>query len=316
MTPAPAPSADRRIRGLRPEKPRVDPRRPIGFEVEVERQADGRLLDSLTVFLAGRECPFTCVFCDLWRYTTDAPTPPGAIPEQIRIALDATRDHRRFGGQIKLYNASNYFDARAVPPADDPEVIRLVEDFESVVVECHAKLIGPRCFSFAERLGGRLQVAMGFETAHPEALDRLNKRVGLEDLRRAAARLRDAGIGLRAFVLVGTPFIPREGALRWVERSVAFALEQGAEQVVLIPVRGGEGELLRLEREGSFTPPSLDDIEAAVALCAPLAPGAVWVDGWDLERFAGDARDADFRIARLRNLQLSGAAPAAADAVP
>ena len=43
--------------------------------VERERTPNGTLEWALTIFLAGRECPFTCVYCDLWRYTLDEATP-------------------------------------------------------------------------------------------------------------------------------------------------------------------------------------------------------------------------------------------------
>ena len=48
------------------------------------------MIDATTIFLAGRECPWRCVMCDLWRETTEADTPPGAIPHQIEAA-PATR---------------------------------------------------------------------------------------------------------------------------------------------------------------------------------------------------------------------------------
>ena len=75
---------------LRPPKPQVDPWRPLDVLVEEERWSPmARMRRSMTVFLAGSECPFTCVFCDLWQYTLDEPTPPGAIPQQLEIALVA-----------------------------------------------------------------------------------------------------------------------------------------------------------------------------------------------------------------------------------
>ena len=47
------------------------------------RRPDGVIAESATVFLTGRECPWRCVMCDLWRHTTTADTPPGAIAAQI-----------------------------------------------------------------------------------------------------------------------------------------------------------------------------------------------------------------------------------------
>ena len=83
------------------------------------------------------------------------------------------------------------------------QIARLVAPFARGVVECHPLFVGRRCLEFADRLDGRLQVAMGLETVHPEASSRLNKRSGLDDFRRAAGYLALYGIELRAFVLVG-----------------------------------------------------------------------------------------------------------------
>ncbi|HEX2779675.1 MAG TPA: hypothetical protein VHM30_09260, partial [Gemmatimonadaceae bacterium] len=97
-------AADRRIRALRPPKPRVDAYTAHGSLVEEERRPDGTIERALTVFLAGAECPFTCSFCDLWRWTIDGPTPPGALVrqlEQVLASIEGAAPER-----VKLYNAS------------------------------------------------------------------------------------------------------------------------------------------------------------------------------------------------------------------
>ena len=254
------------------------------------------------MFLAGAECPFTCVFCDLWRFTLDGPTPPGAIPAQLREALDGADPGD--GAAVKLYNASNFFDARAVPPGDDAEIARLVNPFARVIVECHPRLVDERCLRFAERLDGTLQVAMGLETVHPQALPRLGKRATLEDFRRAAARLADHAVEMRAFVLLGAPFVPAAETVEWAERSTAFAFDHGAVHVSLIPVRGGNGEMERLERAGDFTPPTLAQVEEAFACCVGL--GTVTVDTWDLDGFADCLACGGARVARLARMSLRG----------
>jgi hypothetical protein len=83
--------AGRRIRSLRPLKRAVDPTTAHGSLLETERRPDGRVERTLTVFLAGAECPFTCSFCDLWQWTLDGPTPPGALVVQLERVL-ATLD--------------------------------------------------------------------------------------------------------------------------------------------------------------------------------------------------------------------------------
>ncbi|MGH9362079.1 MAG: radical SAM protein, partial [Thermoanaerobaculia bacterium] len=191
------------IRALRPAKEPVDPWRPLGWLREEERAAGGGTEPALTVFLAGAECPFTCVFCDLWRRTLNDPTPRRAIPAQLAVALAAAAAAEPSAPplhRIKLYNASNFFDPRAVPPEDDPAIAAFLAPFPRVTVECHPRLVGRRCFDFARRLAGRLEVAMGLETVQPEALPRLGKEMTLAAFDRAAAALVAAGIPIRAFV--------------------------------------------------------------------------------------------------------------------
>ena len=280
--------------------------RPLGFLVEEERRPGGELEPVLTVFLAGSECPFTCVFCDLWRYTLDTPTPLGALPAQVRVALTDAAVRRANPRRIKLYNASNFFDPRAVPSSDLLVLADLLRPFAGVTVECHPRLVGDACLEFADRLQGRLEVAMGLETVHPEALARLNKRMSVDDFTRAAARLRRAQVEVRAFVLVGAPFVPREEGASWVVRSVAHALEQGAAVVALIPVRGGNGEMERLLASGAFHPPALRDLETALEGALGLGTGVVLADLWDAARLPACEVCRPPRLQRLGRMNRTG----------
>jgi hypothetical protein len=285
-----------------------DPWRPVAVLAEEERGTDGRPRRWLTVFLAGAECPFGCVFCDLWRHTLDGPTPRGALPAQVRTARAEAEGP--FHG-LKLYNASNLFEPRAAPPEDDAALAAACGGVEAVVAECHPRLVGERCFAFAELLaaqGARLEVAMGLETVHPQALPRLGKAMDLPLFDRACAALREAGIGIRAFVLVGAPFVPAEEAAAWAVRSATHAFAQGARHVSLIPVRGGTPEMVALAAAGAWTPPTLNDLEAALDEVLAVAPqGAATADLWDLDRLAVCPRCFESRRARLERLNRGGA---------
>jgi radical SAM enzyme (TIGR01210 family) len=299
------------VRSLRAPRRPIDPQEPLGHFWEEERTPEGGLLPAFTIFLAGAECPFTCVFCDLWRETLDGPTPPGALPAQIRKALAAAGPLPQ-PAAVKLYNASNFFEPRAVPIEDEEEILALVAPFARVTVECHPRLIGDRrdrCLRFAERLAGRLEVAIGLETVHPEALPRLNKGLTLDDFDRAAETLRQAGIGMRAFVLVSPPFVPPEEAVEWAVRSAVHAFERGAERVALIPVRGGNGAMEALREAGDFTPPRLDQLEEALERCLDIQVkngGIVTADLWDARRFASCPACVTERLARLDRMNRTG----------
>ena len=278
----------------------------MALVVEEERRPGGGCEHALTVFLAGSECPFTCVFCDLWRFTLDTPTPPGALPAQLRVALADEAVRRASPQRIKLYNASNFFEPRAVPPQDLKALADLVRPFAGITVECHPLLVGDSCFQFADRIEGRLEVALGLETVHSEALARLNKKLSLHDFAVAAARLLRGGVDLRAFVLVGAPFVPPRDDAAWVVRSVARALDEGASVVSLIAVRPGNGELERLEATGEFHPPTLASLEAAFEGALGLGRGIVIADLWDAQRLACCPECRAARLERLARMNRTG----------
>ncbi|MBI2401672.1 MAG: radical SAM protein, partial [Gemmatimonadetes bacterium] len=271
------------IRRLRPPKEPVDPWRALGHRWELERAVEGGAVPTLTVFLAGAECHFTCVFCDLWRRTLDGATPTGAVPAQLRQALREAGPPPA-AAAIKLYNASNFFDARAVPEDDEPALIELLRPFARATVECHPRLVGERCLRFAERLAGRLEVALGLETINPIALPLLNKRMRLEDFDRATAELLAAGIGVRAFVLLSPPYVASGEAVEWAVRSVRYAVDRGAQRVSIIPVRAGNGALDALARSGQFVPPTLAQLESALDECVEATGAVITADLWEAER--------------------------------
>lgn len=272
--------------------------------LEDERRPDGTIERALTIFLSGAECPFTCSFCDLWRWTTDDPTPRGALPKQIASVLE-TLDHP-LPRRLKLYNASNFFDRVAVPPDDVPAIAALARPFAGLTVESHASMVGDQALELARRIDGDLEVAIGLETVHPEAMRYLNKRLDLARFDRAAGLLADNGIALRVFVLLGAPYVPPDESVEWTFRAAEYAAQRGASVVSIIPVRGGNGEMERLEAEGHFTPPTLAQLEAALDRCAGRATTVFTADLWDVERLPACPECRAARVARLKRLNLSG----------
>jgi radical SAM enzyme (TIGR01210 family) len=303
-----ASAADRRIRSLRPPKEQLDPYTAYGSLLEEERRPDGRIERAFTVFLTGAECPFTCSFCDLWRFTIDGPTPSAALRRQLESVLQALDDPSP--DRLKLYNASNFFDQRAVPSEDLPGIATLTGSFAAVTVESHASTIGPRTLAFAQQIPGRLEVAVGLETIHPVAAAQLNKRLDLPRFDSAAAFLSDNDIDLRVFVLLGAPYTPGSESIEWTVRSVEYAVERGASVVSIVPVRGGNGEMERLQKQGHFTPPTLSQLEETLQECLPIRSAVVTADLWDVERLAACDHCRPERIERLRHMNITGRAEA------
>lgn len=307
--PAGAPVADpAAVRAARGPKRPVDPHRPVAVWDETEVASAGVTVATRVVLLAGAECPFTCSMCDLWRHTLDGPTPPGALPEQVRRALAVPAGDVGPPRWIKLYNASNFTDARAVPPQDLPALAALVAGFERVVVETHPRLVNDTLPRFAASIGGRLEVAMGLETADPDRLRHLGKGMSRDDFTAAAARVRGQGIDVRAFVLVGLPDCDDPAALDLALGAVRFAATAGARHVSLVPLRPGNGHLDRLAAEGRFRPVAAATAEAALEGALADGQGAiVTLDLWDWHRLGGQCercRTARVdRIAAMNRLQ-------------
>lgn len=287
--PAGAPGADAAtVRAARGPKVGVDPFRPVAVWDEAEVAAAGVAVSTRVVLLSGAECPFTCAMCDLWRHTLDGPTPPGALVEQTRLALAVPAGDHGPPRWIKLYNASNFTDPRAVPPQDLPGLATLVAGFDRVVVETHPRLVNDSLSRFAASIGGRLEVAMGLETADPDRLRRLGKGMTRDDFTAAAARLRAAGIDVRAFVLVGLPDCDDPAALDLALGAVRFAAAAGARHVSLVPLRPGNGHLERLAAEGRFRPVAAATAEAALEGALGGGHGAiVTLDLWDWPLLGG-----------------------------
>jgi radical SAM enzyme (TIGR01210 family) len=333
LYPAAATARDRFVVERRGTRAAHDPWGHQGVIVEDERAEDGSIARVATVFLTGRECPWRCVMCDLWRYTIEEDTPVGAIPGQIAAARKQAEADGGSGrisaiNAMKLYNAGSFFDPRAVPESDYDDIAAQLGGLERVIVESHPALIGVRVDRFLDELARqcsragraevagsevlppRLEVAMGLETAHPVALERLHKRVTLERFAEAAEELRRRDVALRVFVLISPPFIPSDEQDMWLLRSIDFAFECGASVVSLIPTRPGNGAIEALRDERQFRMPTLEDIERSFAGALARVRHArrgrrrVFVDLWDLQRFADGGVDESDLAARRERLRL------------
>lgn len=282
------------------ERAALDPLQPHAFWVEDERAETSEVVPVATLLLTNRECPWKCLMCDLWRHTLTQSVPPGAIPQQIDYALSQLPPAR----QIKLYNSGSFFDKQAIPPDDYEAISARVKNFERVIVECHPKLIGDSCLLFRDLLDGKLEVAMGLETVHPEIGPRLNKGATLDDFKRATEFLRQNNISLRVFILVKPPFLNEDEVLLWANQSTVFAFDCDATVAALIPTRRGNGAMETLEKSGDWTLPRLQTLEAATNYGVALQKGRVFADLWDLEQFSNCEFCFAARRERLRQMNL------------
>ncbi len=294
----------------RPAKNTLHANRAYGAFVEKEPDANGRLIDVATLLLTNRECPFCCLMCDLWRNTLDDPTPVGAVPNQIRSALSQLPPAQT----IKLYNAGNFFDTKAIPSADWYRIAELVAHFERVIVQSHPKLISDRTLEFRDALAGRLEVAVGLETVHEGVLERLNKQMTLDDFEQSVHFLRGHEIDVRSFILLRPPFMGQAEGVEWAKRSIDFAFSIGVQCCSVVPTRAGNGAMDRLQARGLFQPPDLCSMEEVLEYGLELnrrrsrldpLRGRVFIDLWDIEKFYQCGHCSPARAERLRRMNLT-----------
>ena len=292
---------DRSIVAMRGNKNPVNPQMPYGFLVEKERTVSGKIEDTGIIFLTNRECSFHCLMCDLWKNTTDETVPIGSIPNQIQWALQQMPGIKN----LKLYNSGSFFDLRAIPEEDYGEIASLLKNLETVIVECHPRLINEKCLNFRDMLKPDLQIGLGLETVNSDILLKLNKQMSVDDFRNSVGFLTKHGIRSRAFILLRPPLLSESEGIYWAERSIDFAFDAGVECCTIIPVRAGNGAMDFLMERGDFNLPDIRSLETVLEYGIGLRAGRVFADVWDLGLFSNCSRCLDRRTARLINMNLS-----------
>jgi radical SAM enzyme (TIGR01210 family) len=296
-----AKSRDTWILSQRGKKNAVDPYHPYNYLVEEERSADGAIETVATIFLTNKECPFTCLMCDLWQNTTDEAVPPGAIPGQIKYALSKLPP----ATHVKLYNNGNFFDVTAIPESDYAEIAALVSNFKTVTVESHPKLLGDRTLTFQGLLKPDLNVAVGLESIHPGIIESLNKQMSLAEFNDGIGFLTTHNISSRAFILLNLPFLTGKESVKWAMKSIDFAFSAGVECTVVIPTRSGNGAMDFLQRHGAFYQPTIQALEEVLDYGVRQNKGRVFADLWDIQKFSTCEHCLAARMNRIKQMNLS-----------
>jgi archaeosine synthase beta-subunit len=294
-------SLDNWIKSSRGKKNQVDLHKPYAWMIEKELSANGKVEDVAVIFLTNKECPFKCIMCDLWRNTTDETVPAGSIPEQIETVLKDLPSVKH----LKLYNSGSFFDTKAIPEVDHKRIASMLSDFETVIVESHPAFLNKKCLDFKKMLKPDLHVAMGLETANPEVLRNLNKKMTLGKFRDAVIFLTANCILSRAFILLRPPYMSEQEGIYWAEKSLIFAFEAGVECCTVIPVRPGNGAMEKLMDQGLFGLPQIRSLETVQEYGISLKAGRVFADTWDLGLFSECDKCLDSRIARITDMNLT-----------
>jgi len=279
----------------------VSSKRPYAFFSERELSRSGQIEDVATLFLTNRECPFHCVMCDLWKNTLTESVQSGDIPLQISYALNQLAP----ADSVKLYNSGNFFDPKAIPYSDHSAIADLVKNFSNVIVENHPKLCTNICGDFLKLIApASFEIAIGLETCHEPSLEWLDKSFELRDFEKAVKLLRNNGIHVRVFLLLGLPGLSREDSIEWTLRSITYAANLGVDCFSIIPTRSDSPAFQRSREDGSFFEPTGDQMEETFERALQLKAGRVFMDLWDAKRFFSSSSSAELKIKRLESMNL------------
>lgn len=218
--------------------------------------------------LATRGCPFGCNFCSItpvfgrgFRHRSVS-----AILDELRARFDPERQFLFFlddslavgGGFLnelltrmrdeKLTPKLGWHSQMRVEAAADPETVRLMKE--------------TNCW-FA---------TFGFESINPRTLAAYDKGQSVDDIRRAIARLRDAGIVVNGFFVLGSDDDDRAT----VEATLDFAISSGCLLAGFMPLTPFPGTPLhaRLDGEGRILTRDweLYDVQHVVFRPARMSP--------------------------------------------
>lgn len=291
------PQPDRReIRVARGPKEAVDPKKTLAQWDEFEMAFPGVVAPTRVLLLAGSECRFTCTMCDLWRHTLDHATTTGDIVIQIEQALHSPFNLPKTSPSnttilqerwIKLYNSSNFFDPFNVPTEDLVPIAKLLPEFSRIIVENHPRLLHDTIPKFRDLLNGKLEIAMGLETADPATLKWLNKGMVLDDFKIATTQLQQWNIDARVFLLLGLPGKTFSESLHSCLEAIELASSLGVRHCSVIPMRTQHGVMAKLSNDHWVADITAQDLEEALSLMLGRYSAIVTVDLWDWDRLPG-----------------------------
>lgn len=193
----------------------------------------------------------------------------------VEAVADALETIKEPVGELFVSPSGSMLDPHEVPESARVRIMKLLAAFPApkVCLETRAETITPGVVDHlvATLSGKRLTVELGLESSSPWiqqfCINRASRRGSFE---RAAGYLRRHGVRVAANISLGTAFLTAAEAIDDARRSIAWALENGADQVVVFPLHVKPYTLLSwLHDRGLYRPPSLWSLVEVLSRVAP-----------------------------------------------
>jgi radical SAM enzyme (TIGR01210 family) len=255
--------AMREIRSRKDET--YDPREPTRVWIDEDNTPDG-VYQSLTIILNTGGCRWAraggCTMCG---YVAESVEGGSVAHEDLMAQVDVCLDHEAENaedesGLIKIYTSGSFLDEREVPAETRQAIAETFSDRDRIVVESLPDFVDREKIEDFTEQGLVTDIAVGLEPA-PDRVRRdcVNKYFEFSEFERAAADARDAGAGVKAYLLMKPPFLSEPDALEDMKRSVRkCAAVEGCHTVSMNPTNVQRHTMVEdLYHDGGYRPPWL-----------------------------------------------------------
>lgn len=196
-----------------------------------------------------------CVMCD---YGIGRNLTPGELSAALASTLDP------WAGKLDTLLLGSYgsvFDPSEISEECFDALLRFLKDYPvpTVIFETHCATVTPEKLAHIREYlpeGRRVTVEMGYESCDPFVLEScLGKVLSLSRLESAIQTIHDAKMSICLNVFLGAPFLSPADQLESTRISVLWALERGADSLVLFPANIKPFTLLhKLYEAGHYAP--------------------------------------------------------------
>jgi radical SAM enzyme (TIGR01210 family) len=234
---------NRAMREIRSRKDETyDPREPTRVWLDEDNTPDG-VYDSLTIILNTGGCRWAraggCTMCG---YVAESVEGGSVSHEDLMAQIDVCLDHEQENadepaGLIKIYTSGSFLDEREVPAETRQAIAETFADRDRIVVESLPDFVDESKIEDFTAQGLETDIAVGLETATDRVRrDCVNKYFEFAEFEHAAADARDAGAGIKAYLLLKPPFLSESEAVADMKRSVRkCAAVEGCHTVSMNP---------------------------------------------------------------------------------
>ncbi|SEO42172.1 hypothetical protein SAMN05216388_101275 [Halorientalis persicus] len=255
--------AMREIRSRKDET--YDPREPTRVWIDEDNTPDG-VYQSLTIILNTGGCRWAraggCTMCG---YVAESVEGGSVAHEDLMAQIDVCLEHEAENaedesGLIKIYTSGSFLDEREVPAETRQAIAETFADRDRIVVESLPDFVDRGKIEDFTAHDLETDIAVGLETATDRVRrDCVNKYFEFSEFERAAADAREAGAGVKAYLLMKPPFLSEPDALEDMKRSVRkCAAVEGCHTVSMNPTNVQRHTMVEdLYHDGGYRPPWL-----------------------------------------------------------